>query len=55
MGKSVGTEGEHLRLSEESETVGLWQTGQSVTYTDCPCHSPVCLRPGHVSAGVHKG
>ena len=27
MGTSIGTEGEHLQLSEESETVCLWCTG----------------------------
>lgn len=30
----VGTEGEHLRLSGECETAGLWQTGQSETCTE---------------------
>ena len=41
-GKSVGTEGEHLRLSEEGEMDGLWQTGQSGTYTNGACHSLAC-------------
>ena len=55
MGKSVGTEGEHLRLSEEGETAGLWQTGQSETYTDSLCHSPACPRLGRVSTRAHGG
>ena len=29
MGKSVGTEGKHLRLSEEGEATNLWQMGQN--------------------------
>ena len=46
---------ERLKLSEEGETAGLWQTGQSVTYTDGSSHSPVaqtgmcvcqCVRAG---------
>ena len=55
MGKSVGTERKHLRLSEEGETAGLWQTGQSENYRDGPCHGPVCPGLGHVPAGAHGG
>ena len=35
MGKSIGTEGKHLRLSEDAEAADLWQTGQSETQTIC--------------------
>ena len=42
MGKSVGTEGKHLRLSEESEVTNLWQTGQSENDTDGPYCGPTC-------------
>lgn len=55
MGKSLGTEGNHLRLLDEGETAGLGQTGKSMTYTDGLCHDPVHLRLGHVSTGVHEG
>ena len=27
MGKSIGTEGKHLRLSEDAEAADLWQMG----------------------------
>ena len=54
-GKSVGTEGEHLRLLEEGEMADLWQTGQSETYTDGLRHSPARPRLGSVSASAHRG
>ena len=54
-GKSVGKEGEHLRLSEEGEMAGLWQIGEGETYTDSPCHSPECPRLGHEYASAHEG
>ena len=47
MWKSVGTEEEHLGLLEESDMAGLWQAGQSKTYTDGSCH-----RPAHPSLGL---
>ena len=53
-GNQLGQKGEYLRLLEEGETAGLWQTGQSETYTDGPCHSPVCPRLGCVST-IHGG
>ena len=40
-GRSAGTEEEHLRLLEKGETTSLWQTGQSETYIEGPCHSTV--------------
>ena len=52
--KSNGTEKEHLMLSVEGKMAHLWKTGQSVTYTNSPCHSALYLRLGHVSIGVHK-
>ena len=55
MGKSAGTEGEHLRVLEEGETAGLWQTGQSETYADGMCHSPACPRLGRVPTGTYEG
>ena len=37
-------------LSEESTATGLWQAGQSKTYTHGPCHSPAaCPRLRRVS------
>ena len=39
MGKSIGTEGKHLRLSEEGEVANLWQVGQSEKYADGPYHA----------------
>ena len=53
MGKLVGTEGKHVRLSEEGETASLWQTRQSENYTEGPCHGPLCSLLGHVSTRVH--
>ena len=43
VGRSVGTERQLWELSEESAATGLWQAGQSETYTDGPYHSPACL------------
>ena len=39
-GNQLGQKGSILGCSEEGETASLWQTGQSETYTDGPCHSP---------------
>ena len=55
MGKSIGTEGKHLRLLEEGEVADLWQTGQSEKYTDSPYHGPTCPGPGHVFICVQGG
>ena len=55
MGKSGGTEGELLELSEERETASLWQAGHSETYTDGLCHSPMCPSLGCVSTNMHGG
>ena len=49
----VGTEGNPLGLSEGSETAGVWQAGQSETYRDGLCHSPVPPSLGLVSVSVH--
>ena len=38
---------EHLGLLEESEMAGVWQAGQSKTYTDGSCQ-----RPAHPSLGL---
>lgn len=38
---------EHLGLLEENEMAGVWQAGQSKTYTDGSCH-----RPAHPSLGL---
>ena len=32
MGKSIGTEGKHLRLLEKGEAADLWQMGQGEKY-----------------------
>ena len=55
MGKSIGTEGKHLRLLEEDEAADLWQMGWSEKYTDGPYHSPICPRLGRVFTGVQGG
>ena len=55
MEKLVGTEGKHIRLSEEGETANLWQTGQCENYTDSLCHNTVCPRLGCVYTSVHGG
>ena len=52
-GKSVGTEENHLELSEESKRAILGQAGQSETYTDDLGHNPVCFSLEHVSACVY--
>ena len=52
MGKSIGTEGKHLRLLEEGEVADLWQTGQSENYTDGLYHGPMCPGLGRVFTGV---
>lgn len=52
-GRLVGTEGNHLGLLEGSETACLWQAGQSETYRDGLCHSPVPPSLGLVSVSVH--
>ena len=52
MGKSIGTEGKHLRLSEEGEAAYLWQTGQSEKYTDGLYLGPTCPGMGRVFTGV---
>ena len=51
-GKSIGTEGKHLRLSEEGEVADLWQMGQSEKYTDDQYHSPMSPGLGCVFTGV---
>ena len=53
VGKSVGTGRELQRLLEESTSTGLWQAGQSETYTNGPCHSPVYPSMRHVSADAN--
>ena len=53
--RSVGTEGELQGLLEERVATSLWQAGQSETYTDGPCHSPVHPSLRRVSAGVNGG
>ena len=55
MGKSIGTEGKHLRLSEEDEAVDQWQMGQSEKYTDAPYLGPMCPGLGRVFTGVQRG
>ena len=52
-GRSIGTEGELQGLSEESAAIGLWQAGQSETYTDGLCHNPACPSLRRVSTGAH--
>ena len=41
--------------SEESAATCQWQVGQTETYTDGPCHSPVCSNLKWLSASVHGG
>ena len=53
MGKSTGTEGKYLRLSEEGEVANWWQMGESEKYTDGP--GPTCPRLGRVFTGVQGG
>ena len=55
MWKSVGTEEEHLGLLEESDMAGLWQAGQSETYTDGPCTALHSLNLRCVVMGAHGG
>ena len=52
MGRLSGTDGKHLKLSEEGEGADLWQMWQSEKYTDSPYHSPMCPRLGCVFTGV---
>ena len=54
-GKSIGTEGKHLRPLEEGEMADLWQMGQSEKYTDGLYHSPMCPGLGHVFTDVQGG
>ena len=54
VGRSVGTEGELQGLSDETAANGLWQAGQSETYTDCPYHSPVHRSLRDVSSSADR-
>ena len=55
MGRSVGTEGELQGLLEEGTATSPWPAGQSETYTDGPCPSPVGPSLRHVSSSVDGG
>ena len=54
-GKSIGTEGKHLRLLEEGEAAHLWQMEQSQNYTESAYCGPTCPGLGHVFTGVQGG
>ena len=54
-GKSIRTEGKHLRPLEEGEAADLWQMGQSGKYTDGPYLGPTCPGLGRVFSGVQEG
>ena len=62
--RCVGNDGEHLGLLDDSETISLWQTRQSETYTDgcatalrapvwdvCPL---LCTGAGCRNAGIRE-
>ena len=54
LGQSVGTEGKHLRLSEN--TAGnLWRSEWNENHTDNPCCGPMHSGRGCKSAGKHSG
>ena len=54
-GKSIGTEGKHLKLSVEGEEADLWKTGQSEYYRDGLYCGLTCPGLGHVFTAVQGG
>ena len=55
LARSAEIKGELWGLSEERAAIGLWQAGQSETYTDSQCHSPVHPSLRQVSAIADRG
>ena len=53
-GDQLGQRGSFGGLNE-SAAFGLWQAGQSKTYTDGTCCNPACPSLSHVSAGAEGG